>query len=104
MRGAAVRHWPMWHAICLACHCRAWHLPGMALPVAGTPPWPGMPPMARARAREGRRSGDRARREPAWLAWVRASRLAEPLLPGRHLARPAKQLTVVVFLDVYRSA
>jgi hypothetical protein len=45
-----------------------------------------------------------ARRKPARLAWGRGSRLAEPLLPGRHFARPAKQLSVVVFLDVYRSA
>ena len=50
---------------------------------------------------------DSARREPARLArlaWVRASRLAEPLLPGRHIARAAQQLPVVVFLGVYRSA
>jgi hypothetical protein len=47
---------------------------------------------------------DRAWREPAWRAWVRASRLAEPLLPGWHLARTTKQLTVVVFLGVYRPA
>ena len=47
---------------------------------------------------------DGARGEPAGLAWVRASRLAEPLLPGRHFARAAQQLTVVVFLGVYRTA
>ena len=47
---------------------------------------------------------DGARGEPAGLAWVRASRLAEPLLPGRHFARAAQQLTVVVFLGVYRPA
>jgi len=35
---------------------------------------------------------------------MRASRLAEPLLPGRHIARTAQQLPVVVFLGVYRSA
>jgi hypothetical protein len=44
-----------------------------------------------------------ARREAARLARVRPSWLAEPL-PGRHLAWPAQQLSVVVFLDFYRSA
>ncbi len=47
---------------------------------------------------------DGAGREPAWLAWVRASRLARPLLPGRQIARTTEQLPVVVFLRVYRSA
>ena len=47
---------------------------------------------------------DSARGESAGLAWARASRLAEPLLPGRHFARTAQQLTVVVFLGVYRPA
>ena len=47
---------------------------------------------------------DGARRESAGLAWMRASRLTEPLLPGRHIARTAQQLPVVVFLDVYWSA
>ena len=45
-----------------------------------------------------------ARREPPRLARVRASWLAEPLLPGRHLARAAQQLPVSVVLGVCRSA
>ncbi len=48
--------------------------------------------------------GDGARGEPAWLARVRTSRLAEPLLPRRHLARAAQQLPVSVVLGVCRSA
>jgi hypothetical protein len=48
--------------------------------------------------------GDGARGEPAGLARVRVSRLAEPLLPGWHLARATQQLTVVVFLGVCRPA
>jgi hypothetical protein len=35
---------------------------------------------------------------------VRTSWLAEPLLPGWHLARATQQLTVVIFVGVYRPA
>ena len=55
-------------------------------------------------ARRDTAGGDSARGKPAWLARARASGLAEPLLPGRHLARAAQQLPVIVFLGVYRSA
>jgi hypothetical protein len=58
----------------------------------------------RDRAWRDRTWRDRTWREPAWRASVRASRRAEPLLPGWHLARTTKQLTVVVFLGVYRPA
>ena len=108
VRGAAaVRHGPVgyavawqataWQAVAwqaTAWQAAAWYaITGYAITVAG------YAAMARACARGA------ARRKPAWLAWGRASRLAEPLLlPGRHFARPAKQLSVVVFLDVYRSA
>jgi hypothetical protein len=66
----------------------------------------------RDRARRDRARRDRARDEPAGLAGlpgldrmggVRASGLAEPGRAGRHLARAAQQLPVVVFLGVYRS-
>jgi hypothetical protein len=46
--------------------------------------------------------GDSTRREPAWLARMRAPRLAESLLAGRHFAGATQQLPVVVFLGVYR--
>jgi hypothetical protein len=73
-----VRHRPVWPA-------GAWHAT-VARPAVG-----------------GSAVRGSAWREPAWLALVRSCLLAEPL-PGRHLARTAQQLSVVVFLDVYRSA
>ena len=62
---------------------------------------PGTPPGGTAPG--GRRLGDGVWGEPACLARVRASRLAESLLAGWHLAGAAQQLSVVVFLGVYRS-
>ena len=78
------------------------------MPLPGMPPWPGTPfggaaPGGPGARRDGARR-DGARGKPAWLARVRASWLAEPLLPGRHLAGSAQQLSVIVFLGVYRSA
>ena len=119
MRGAAMRHWPMGHtAIWVPAMRSAWARRSARPRTVGHA---GNGPAAVARAamrRDGAwRDGawrdrawrhrawrDRAWREPAWRAWVRACRLAEPLLPGRRLARAAKQLTVVVFLGVYRAA
>ena len=45
--------------------------------------------VARDAARRDTVGRDGARWESAWLAWMRASRLTEPLLPGRHIARTA---------------
>ncbi len=119
VRRTAMRYWPMGHAAIWVPAMRHW-------PVEHAAIW--VPAVRPARARRSARPRavghavtgpaavardaiwrdsawrDGARGEPAGLAWVRASRLAEPLLPGWHLARATQQLTVVVFLGVYRPA
>ena len=110
VRGAAVRHRPVGHAaiwvpaVRYAGARRSARHRAVGPATTGHAVITGHATVARDAVRRDSARRDRARREPAWLAWVRASRLAEPLLPGRHIARAAQQLPVVVFLGVYRSA
>jgi hypothetical protein len=109
VRGAAVRHRPMGHTavwVPTVWYAGAWR---SARRRAVGPATTGHAAVAGDAVRRygARRYGARrygARGEPAWLARGWGSRLAEPLLPGRHIARTAQQLPVVVFLGVYRSA
>jgi hypothetical protein len=94
-----VRHWPVGHA---AIRVPAVRHPGTRMSSRSRTVGPAA--VRRASARGDGAGRDSTRGEPARLARVRASRRAGPLLPGRHLARTAEQLPVVVFLGVYRSA
>jgi hypothetical protein len=114
VRGTAMRHWPVGHAAIWVPAVRPARARRSARPstvghavtrraaVARDAIWRDSAWRDSAWRDSAWRNG--ARGEPAGLAWVRASRRAEPLLPGRHFARAAQQLTVVVFFGAYRPA
>jgi len=99
-----MRHWPVGHAAIWVPAVRHAQARRSARPRTVGHAATGTTAVARDAVWRDSTWRDGARGEPAGLAWVRASRLAEPLLPGRHFARAAQQLTVVVFLGVYRPA
>ena len=99
-----MRHWPVGHAAIWVPAVRPARARRSARPRTVGHAVTGPAGLARDAIWQDSARRDSARGESAGLAWVRASRLAEPLLPGRNFARTAQQLTVVVFLGVYRPA